>query len=248
MKKCSLVSSFEETGDINDLIGLQVLAHVVGCMQQASAAALPLLLRCLAEPVDEAAAAAGGSSSSGGGSNSVLDLLLCCWLREVQLTGCSVQQSVAAAAEAVAAGLAGAGSSAGAAGATVALQRLVTGLCQLLLQLITQSCESTAAAAGPAAAAAAARAQVVQLSSCLMLGTSLLLLHWPKGECCRQQQCQQASFWRQLIWINAQNGASMQVDMVLTQISSQVSSDMLRQHGRAVKAAAAAAAGSGQQV
>jgi hypothetical protein len=256
MKKCSLVSSFEETGDINHLIGLQVLAHVVGCMQQASAAALPLLLRCMAEPVDEGAAAAGGSSSSssGGGSNSVLDLLLCCWLREVQLTGCSIQQSVAAAAEAVAAGFAGAGSSSGAAAATATLQRLVAGLCQLLLQLITQSCESTAAA-GPAAAAgtaaaaaaAAAAAQVVQLSSYLMLGTSLLLLHWPKAECCRQLLCQQASFWRQLIWINAQNGAAVQVSLVLAQISSQVGSDMLKQHGRAVKAAAAAA-GSGQQV
>ncbi|KAF6256889.1 hypothetical protein COO60DRAFT_58204 [Scenedesmus sp. NREL 46B-D3] len=248
MKKCSLVSSCEETGDAADLVGLQALAQVVACMQQTSAAALPLLLRCMAAAVDEGAA---GDSSS---RSSVLDLLLCCWLKEVQLTGCSVQQSAAAAAGAVAGGFAGAGSGSSAAGAAATLQKLLAGLCQLLLQLVTQCCEAASAAApansredagalhGTPAAAAAPRAHVVQLANNLMLGTSLLLLHWPDDACCRQLQCQQASFWRQSIWVNALKGASVQVDKVFAQISSQVRTDMLKQHGRAVKAAAAAAA------
>jgi hypothetical protein len=244
MKKLSLVSSFEETGDVSDLIGLQALTQAVQCLQQASAAARPLLLLCMAEPVAE-----NGSSSSNSSSSSVLDLLLGCWLREVQLTGCSIAQSAAAAAEAVPAGFAGAGSSSSAAAADDTLRKLVAGLCQMLLQLLLNCCEAAAAApnAGQDVPAAAAGSSVVQLASSLMLGTSMLLLHWPGAACCSELLCQQVTFWRQLIWIYAQQGAAVQVDVVNAQISNQVQKDLLKQHCKAVKAAAAAAEGTSLQ-
>jgi hypothetical protein len=198
-RKHSLASSFEDSSDVEDLIGLQALAQVVHCLQEAPAAALLPLLQCMTAAVDEDVARGSNSSSS---SSSVLDVLLCCWLREVQMTGCPVQKAAAAAAQGPVAEEYAANSSSSSSGAaTASASGFLAGLCHLVLQLLAAYTAAAAAAAeAPAAPPAAADSAAIRLASELLQGTALLLLHLPQHAACAELRSEQAGLWRQSIW------------------------------------------------
>jgi hypothetical protein len=227
-------AAFVQAGNAVDSEALQVLLKVVTALtelhlvQQSSAAAavkitqgagsssesntrpggVSELVACLRQSVPE------GYSPSGA-SCTVLELLVHCWVKESQLTGCKVDSSAAAAAagpiaaafatDAVAAGVPG-----------LSLNCSLAGLSQLALNFLVSCCRSSnrdaaaaaAAAAAvntevPAAAAAIAAVSKRMIAVKVMAGCAVLLLHWPEGEGCKLARCVQAGLWRQRLLAHA---------------------------------------------
>jgi hypothetical protein len=235
-------AAFVQHGDAPDSEALQVLLKVVTALtelhlvQQSSTAAagagsssssdsntkpggVSELVACLRQSVPE------GYSPSGA-SCTVLELLVHCWVKESQLTGCKVESSAAAAAavpivaafatDAVAAGVPG-----------VSLNCFLAGLSQLALNFLVSCCKSSnryvAAAVKeeePAATAAAAAAgSKTMLAVKVVAGCAVLLLHWPAGDGCKLERCVQAGLWRQRLLAHADGHG-------LGQFQSEVSSQL----------------------
>jgi hypothetical protein len=263
-------AAFMQHGQLADSEALQVLLKIVTALtelhlvQQSSGAAAAEAAE--AAGCNATAAAAGNSSSSSkrsgvsefvaclqqtvpegyspsGASCSVLELLVHCWVKESELTGCKVESSAAAAAaRPIAAAFATDADAAGVPG--LSLNCFLAGMSQLALNVLLSCCKSSssssssgeaaeavsaATAAADDAAAAAAANEAPQaaagavskrmLAVKVLAGCAVLLLHWPEGESCKLERCVQAGLWRQRLLAHA-DGRRLQ------QFKSDVSSQL----------------------